>query len=62
MKTINFSLTVEETNKILEALAQLPFVQVNQLISKIHTDANAQLRGSTEPESETENVKSLAHG
>jgi hypothetical protein len=62
MKTINFSLTVEETNKVLEALGQMPFVQVNQLISKIHADASAQLMSSTEAESETENVKSLAHG
>ena len=61
MKTINFSLTVEEANKVLEALGQMPFVHVNQLIAKIHADASAQLM-SSQPESEAENVKSLAHG
>lgn len=61
MKTINFSLTVDEANKVLEALGQMPFVQVNQLIAKIHADASAQLMNS-QSESESENVKSLAHG
>jgi hypothetical protein len=60
MKTITFSLTVDETNKVLEALGQMPFIQVHQLITKIHTDASTQLVSSNE-ETE-EKVKSLAHG
>ena len=60
MKEINFLLTVEETNNVLEALGQMPFARVHQLIAKIHQTAQEQLM--KKEDSATENVKSLAHG
>jgi len=44
MKPIQLALTLDEVNMILEALGQLPFVKVHQLIGKIHQQAEAQLR------------------
>lgn len=48
---IEIKLSIEETNTILEALGQLPFSQVFQLISKIQNQAAQQLN---QPESTTE--------
>lgn len=36
MKTIKLELTVDEVNKLLEALGQQPFIDVYKLIEKIH--------------------------
>ncbi len=43
MKEVNLNLTVEETNLILEALGNLPFVRVYGLINKIQAQAQHQL-------------------
>lgn len=43
MQDLEFKLTLAETNLILEALGQLPFVRVHLLISKIQQQAHAQL-------------------
>jgi hypothetical protein len=43
MKTIRLELTVEETNLVLEALGNLPFIKVHELISKIHQQASPQV-------------------
>lgn len=43
MKNINLSLTVDETNQILEALGSMPFQKVFQLINKIQQQAQGQL-------------------
>jgi hypothetical protein len=43
---IRLSLGVEETNTVLEALGQLPYVRVHLLIDKIQQQATAQLRGA----------------
>ena len=43
METINLKLSVEETNKILQSLGSLPFLQVHQLIHKIQFQAGEQL-------------------
>jgi hypothetical protein len=40
-KEIKLSLTVEETNTILEALGNMPFLQVFRIIEKIHIQAQA---------------------
>jgi hypothetical protein len=60
MKEIKFLLTVEETNQVLEALSQMPFARVHQLIGKIHQHAQEQLMSKAEVSEE--NIKSLAHG
>lgn len=46
MKKISLELTIEEANKILEALGNLPFSQVHQLISNIQQQAAAQLNSN----------------
>lgn len=48
MEQITFELTIQEANRILEALGQLPYVQVHQLIHKLQSQAEAQLN---EPQS-----------
>jgi hypothetical protein len=45
-------LTLEETNLLLEALGQLPYIQVHQLIAKIQQQASEQLQ---EAKRKTEN-------
>ena len=44
MKCIQLTITLDETNLILEALGELPFVRVHQLIGKIQEQATEQLR------------------
>ena len=61
MKTIQFNFTVEETNKIMEALGQMPFMHVHELIGKSHASATAQLREQS-THGEEEKVKSLVNG
>lgn len=55
-KTINLTVTVDQTNLILEALGQLPFVKVYELIGSIQGQAKAQL---SEAPSEPAAVPSL---
>jgi len=43
MNEIKLSLTIDETNIILEALGNLPFVKVYGLVSKIQEQAGQQL-------------------
>ena len=43
METMELKLTVEETNTLLHALGNLPYVQVHQLVQKIQTQAGQQL-------------------
>ncbi len=46
--TIKLELEVDETNLILEALGQLPFVRVYQVISRIQEQARTQVQPPTE--------------
>ena len=48
-KLMNIAFTEQELNVVLNALAQRPFAEVFQLVGKIQTEAQAQLK-------ETENV------
>ncbi len=45
MKELNFKVSVEETNLILEGLGNLPFARVYALVEKIQRQASEQLRG-----------------
>jgi hypothetical protein len=45
MKEIQLVLTVDEVNKVLNALGNLPFVQVFEVIPKIQAQADQQLNG-----------------
>lgn len=51
MKELNLSLTIDETNILMKALGDLPFVQVSGLISKIHNQATVQLEAEKKTES-----------
>jgi hypothetical protein len=44
LSTITFHLTVDETNLILEALGQLPFCRVYNLIGQMQERARQQLQ------------------
>jgi hypothetical protein len=45
MKEISLEMTIDEANLILEALGQLPFIKVYQLIGKLQEQARRQLNG-----------------
>jgi len=44
MKKMTIILNIEETNQILSALGQMPYVQVFQLVQKIQSQAQSQLK------------------
>ncbi len=46
MPEIKIMLTLDETNLILEALGEMPFVRVHQLIAKIQQQAHSQIQAS----------------
>ena len=51
---ITLVLSLDETNLVLEALGQLPFVRVYEFIAKIQAQAQAQLAsGEAEPTERT---------
>ena len=52
MKEINIKVDVNETNKILTALGNLPYIQVYELIDKIKSQAEEQLSQNNGSESE----------
>jgi hypothetical protein len=43
MKQLNFTITLEEANKIFKALGKEPFQEVYELIGKLNEQANDQL-------------------
>lgn len=45
MKELNFKLTVNDANTILQALGNMPFVQVYPLIQKLQEQAAQQMEG-----------------
>ncbi len=47
---IKLELTLEETNKVLEALGQRPYIQVFELINKVSEQAQSQVQASQQPE------------
>jgi hypothetical protein len=44
MTTIQLSLTIDETNVVLEALGQMPYARVYLLIAKIQQQATTQVQ------------------
>jgi hypothetical protein len=50
VKTIRLELTLDEINTTLEALGNLPFIKVHELISKIHQQASPQVSGTANHE------------
>lgn len=69
MKELNFKLSVNEANAILQALGNLPFVQVYPLIQKLQQQAAEQMEGNLEaptasakPEATKETAAPIANG
>lgn len=56
MKTIQLTLSLEETNLILQSLANMPYGQVAELIGRIQHMAQSQL-GSVNGEARVEKTK-----
>jgi hypothetical protein len=57
MKDFNLKLNTNEVNLILKALSQMPYHQVNEIIGKIHAQAQEQLTSEVIKETkETEKV------
>lgn len=44
MDEVNLKLTIKEANLILKALGNMPFIEVQQLIGKVQTQAQKQLK------------------
>ena len=61
MKDLKLTLTITEANLILKALGELPFRQVNDLVTKIHAQAQQQLGGMDAPVTETPAMKNGSH-
>ena len=53
-KDIKIALTLAEINKILDALGNMPYREVFQLVGKIQTQAEAQLEPIDSQQSDTE--------
>jgi len=45
MKEVNFTVTIDEANLILEGVGLLPFAKVYQLVGKLQEQARRQLNG-----------------
>jgi hypothetical protein len=46
MKTVTFTVTIDEANLLFKSLGRMPFEQVYQLIGKMNAQANQQLSGN----------------
>jgi hypothetical protein len=57
MTPIQLSLTLDETNILLEALGQLPYVRVYSLINKIQQQATVSLKDEAPAETEKNGFK-----
>ena len=49
MKTVTFTVTIDEANLLFKSLGKLPFEQVYALIGKLNEQANQQLSGNAAP-------------
>ena len=52
-QTIKFELTVQEANLMLQALGNMPYIQVAEFIAKLKQSADAQVAQSQQPEAAT---------
>ena len=50
MKEINLKLSVDEINKVLSALGNMPYIQVFELINKISRQAETSLKNEEDKE------------
>jgi len=45
MEKLKINLTIEEVNKVLEALGNMPYARVYELVQNIQQQAQSQLKG-----------------
>jgi len=57
MKELKLTLTLDEANLVLQALGQLPFVQVHELVGKIQMQSQSQLQNDNNNGSVKKEVK-----
>ena len=57
MKELNFKVTLDEANLILEGLGQIPFAKVYTLVAKFQAQAQQQLNGEDLPGKEPDKEK-----
>ena len=57
MKNIQLTLSIEETNVLLQSLANMPYGQVAELISKIQQTAQSQLEPAVNGEAVPQKAK-----
>jgi hypothetical protein len=56
-QNLSLQLTLDETNLILNALGQQPYIEVQQVIEKIRQQSYSQLRVDEKPELEEAEIK-----
>ena len=61
MKEFKLLLNVNEVNTILKALGNMPYNQVNELVTKIHAQAQEQLTNAVINETANPAEKDLTH-
>jgi hypothetical protein len=57
MKELKLTLTLDEANLVLQALGQLPYVQVHELVRKIQMQSEPQLQNDNNNGSTKRDVK-----
>jgi prephenate dehydrogenase len=57
MKKIIFTLTLEEADKVVNAVAHLPYAQCFELINKLQSQASEQLKDDTRKYDDIANKK-----
>ncbi len=60
METIQLQLNIDEVNGILEALGQMPYAKVHQLIGKIHQQASGQFQEAEREEPRSRDLETAA--
>ncbi len=61
MKEFKLLLNLNEVNAILKALGNMPFNQVNEIVTKIHAQAQEQLTNEVISETTNTEEKKLTH-
>ncbi|MGZ4058747.1 MAG: hypothetical protein ACXVPU_06965 [Bacteroidia bacterium] len=61
MKEFKLLLNVNEVNTILKALGNMPYNQVNEIVTKIHSQAQEQLTNAVISETANPVEKDLTH-
>ena len=62
MKELTFTLTVEETNLVMQGLGNMPFAQVHELVGKFQKQASEQVNEAKQTNNENaDNLVSMVN-